>query len=88
MNNIKKYNGKLNVVGSKIRECRKDNNMSLVDLSNALMLLGIDIPKNSLQRLESGKRIIKEYELAAISKILNVSTDSLLQDFKDELEKA
>lgn len=35
-----------------------------------LMLLGIYIPKNSLQRLENGKRIIKEYELIAIASVI------------------
>ncbi|MFR5682694.1 MAG: helix-turn-helix domain-containing protein [Clostridia bacterium] len=87
MNNIKKYNGQLNVVGSKIKFYRNSKNISLVTLSNKLMLLGIDIPKNSLQRLESGKRIIKEYELVAIAKILNVSIDVLVEDFRKELEE-
>ena len=50
------------------------------------MLLGIDIPKNSLQRLECGKRIIKEYELIAISKALDISIDLLVEDFLKELE--
>lgn len=87
MNNIKKYNGQLNVVGGKIKFYRNSKNISLVTLSNKLMLLGIDIPKNSLQRLESGKRIIKEYELVAIAKILNVSIDVLVEDFRKELEE-
>lgn len=61
--------------------------MSLVDLSNKLMLYGIDIHKNALQRLECGQRIIKDYELAALSKVLNVSTDMLLKDFINSLDK-
>ena len=101
MNNIRKYNDKLNVIGDKIRYYREKQNLSLVDLSNKLLLLGIDIPKNSLQRLEHGNRIIKEewrnlenqitneimyyYELAGFSKVLGVSTDILLKDFMNEL---
>lgn len=86
MNNIKKYNGQLNVIGPKIKFYRKNINMSLATLSNKLMLLGIDIPKNSLQRLENGKRIIKEYELIAIAKVLNISINSLVDDFAKELK--
>ncbi len=86
MNNITKYNDKLNVIGSAVRHHRIKNSLSQADLSNKLLLLGIDIPKNSIQRLESGNRIIKEYELAAISKVLNVSTDTLLADFMKGLE--
>lgn len=86
MGNIKKYNNKLNVIGNNIKHYRKSKNMSLVDLSNKLMFYGIDIHKNALQRLEYGRRIIKDYELGAISKVLNVSTDLLLKDFIDNLD--
>lgn len=81
MNNNVKYNGKLNVIGSVIREYRENQNLSQSDLSAKLTLLGIDIPKNSVQRLECGNRIIKDFELAGISKVLNISTDVLLKDF-------
>lgn len=86
MKNNTKYNNKLNVIGNVIKYYREKNNLTLVDLSNKLLLLGIDIPKNSLQRLEKGNRIIKDFELAGISKVLNVSTEILLKDFKKELE--
>lgn len=86
MKNSTKYNDNLNVIGSKIKCYREINNLSLSQLSDKLQLLGIDIPKNSLQRLEKGKRIIKEYELAGLSKVLKVSTDELLKDFIKELE--
>ena len=81
MKNSVKYEGKLNVIGYVIRKYREEANLSQADLSAKLTLLGIDIPKNSVQRLECGDRIIKDYELAGISKILNVSTDTLLKDF-------
>ena len=77
MKNSVKYNDKLNVIGPVIRKYREQANLSQADVSAKLTLLGIDVPKNSIQRLESGDRIIKDYELAAISKILNVSTDTI-----------
>ena len=86
MKNSVKYNDKLNVIGPVIRTYREQANLSQADVSAKLTLLGIDVPKNSIQRLESGDRIIKDYELAAISKILNVSTDTLLKDFLDKLK--
>ena len=60
MNNITRYNDKLNVIGSTVRHYRMKKNLSQAGLSNKLLLLGIDIPKNSIQKLESGDRIIKE----------------------------
>ena len=84
-NSIKYNNGKLNVIGSVIRKYREGCNLSQAELSAKLLLLGIDVPKNSIQRLECGNRVIKDYELAGISKILNVSTDVLLKDFMKDL---
>lgn len=85
MNNITKYEGKLNILGSKIKYYREKNNLSLSQLSNQLMLLGIDIPKSSLQRIETGGRVIKDYELAGLSKVFKISPNILLKDFLDEL---
>lgn len=85
MNNNKKFNKNLNVLGDKIRKYRKQSNLSQAELSARLQVLGIDIPKNSIQRLECNNRVIKDFELAGISKVLNVSIDILLQDFIKQL---
>ncbi len=86
MKNSTKFNGKLNVLGNRIKYYREKNNLTLVQLSDKLQLLGIDIPKNSLQRLEKGMRSIKDFELAGFSKVLNVSIDEMLKDFIKGLE--
>lgn len=87
MNNSKKYNDKLNVIGLKIKYYREKNNWSLSELSDKLMLLcGIDIPKSSLQRIETGGRVIRDYELAGFSKVFKISPNTLLKDFLEELE--
>lgn len=83
-NNIK-YDNKLNVVGPIIRKYRETCNLSQAEVSSKLLLLGIDIPKNSIQRLECGDRIIKDYELAGISKVLDISPNLLLEKFMKEL---
>ena len=85
MRNCSKYNENLNVLGSVIREYRIERNLSQADLSAKLELIGISIPKNSIQRLECNDRVIKDFELAGISKVLNVSLDILLKDFIDSL---
>ena len=81
MNKFIKYDDKLNVIGSKVRKYRENNKWSLTDLSNKLMLLGIDIPKSSLQNIEKGKRVVKEYEFYALCKVFNVSMEEMLKDF-------
>lgn len=86
MNNITKFNGKLNILGKKIKYYRENNGLSLSQLSNKLMLVGIDIPKSSLQRIEVGGRIIKDYELIGFAKVFKVTPDILLEDFMEEIE--
>ncbi len=86
MNRFIKYNGKLNVIGENVRKYREAENLSLTQLSNKLLLLGIDIPKPSLQNIEMGKRVVKEYEFYALCKVFNVSMENMLKDFIKELE--
>lgn len=81
-----KYNNQLNVSCKKIKELRLKNNLSLSGLSTKLALMGIDIPKPSLHKLEKGNRIIKDYELYALSIVFNVSIEDLLGDFISEFK--
>ena len=85
MKNCSKYDGNLNVLGNVIRKYRIERNLSQADLSAKLELMGISIPKNSIQKLECNDRVIKDFELAGISKVLNVSADILLREFFDSL---
>ena len=86
MNRFIKYNGKLNVIGENVRRFRETEKLSLTQLSNKLLLLGIDIPKSSLQNIEMGKRVVKEYEFYALCKVFNISMEDMLRDFIKELE--
>ena len=81
-----KYNNQLNVTSNKIKELRIKNNLSLSKLSTKLALMGIDISKPSLHKLETGKRILKDYELYGLSHIFNVPIEELLDDFISELK--
>lgn len=81
-----KYNDKLNVSSRKIKELREKNKLSLNGLSTKLALMGIDISKPSLHKLETGKRILKDYELYALSHVFNVPIEELLNDFISELK--
>lgn len=87
MKNTIKFNGKLNAIGNKIKEYRISRNMTQKELAEQLQLYGIDLNKNSLQKIERGDRIIKEYELAVFCKVLNVSADELLKDCVSNLLK-
>ena len=81
-----KYNERLNVTARKIKELRVKNNLSLSGLSTKLALMGIDISKPSLHKLETGKRILKDYVLFGLSVIFNVPVVEFLSDFMNDLK--
>ena len=82
-----KYNNQLNVTGKKIKELRMKNHLSLSALSTKLALMGIDISKPSLHKLETGHRILKDYELYGLSIVFKTSVEELLTDFIEDLKK-
>ena len=43
-----------------------------------MQLIGIDIDKNAIQRIESGKRFVTDVELRGFSEVFNVSIDRLI----------
>lgn len=77
----KKYEDNLNVVAENIKIIRNNKNMSLSTLSDKLMLIGIDISKQSLYRIEKNQRSVRDYELSAIAYILGIDVNDLLNDF-------
>ena len=49
-------------------------------LAAKLQLLGLDMDKNAIQRIESGKRYIVDIELLAFAKIFGIEVSELYPD--------
>ena len=71
----KSISGRNNICGIKIRE-----------LADMLQLLGLDLDKNAIQRIESGKRFVTDIELRYFAKVLNVSYEELLSEDTPEAD--
>lgn len=78
----KSKNGLNNICGQRIKELRKQlpEKPSQRQFADMLQLEGLDIDKNAIQRIESGKRFVTDIELCAIASVLNVSFDKLLKN--------
>lgn len=72
------YFGKKNLSGERVREARLKKHLSQSDLAAKLQVEGIVIERDSISRIEIGTRFIPDYELPALSKVLNVSVEWLL----------
>lgn len=70
--------GRNNICGIKIAEYRKNMHISQKELANRLQILGLDIDKNAIQRIEAGKRFVTDIEIVFISKTLDITLDELL----------
>ena len=68
-----------NVCGKNIAKLRVDLKISQRELADRMQLVGIDIDKNAIQRIECGKRFVTDIEIIAFAKIFNVSFDMLLE---------
>lgn len=74
---IKKYNNKKNIAGSLIKEAREKKEMTKTDLSKKLELKGVCINRDELLLIEKNQLLVKDFELAAISEILDIDLNNL-----------
>ncbi len=65
-------------IGENIRKIRKQKNIKQVDLVKEMQLMGIDITRESLVKIERGIQHIYATQLKAIKEILGTSYDELL----------
>ena len=64
--------GKNNTTGENIALLRKKLGFSQRALADKLQLMGLDVNKNAIQRMESGQRFITDIELIAFKNIFNI----------------
>ena len=77
---IYKYkNGKCNLAGTAIKERREKMKKSQEQLVAELQLLGLDITQKAISRIETGDRVIPDYELLYFSEVLHISVLNLLK---------
>lgn len=69
-----------NVCGKNISKLRMDLKISQRELADRMQLVGIDIDKNAIQRIECGKRFVTDIEIIAFAKIFDISFDELLKE--------
>ena len=71
--------GRNNICGVNVAKYRKELKLSQRALADKLQLLGLDIDKNAIQRIESGQRFITDIELPALCAVLQKTFDEVFQ---------
>lgn len=68
-----------NVCGQNIARFRKELKISQRELADRLQLIGLDVDKNAIQRIESRQRFVTDIELIAFQKVFGKTLEELLQ---------
>ncbi len=70
--------GDRNIVGAKVEARRKAINMKQKDLLTQLQIKGVDLNASGLSKLEGQLRFVTDFELKALSEVLDMSVNELL----------
>lgn len=64
--------GKCNCSGEKIRKAREDRKMSQEQLAAKIQLRGHTLTQKAISRIESGQRIVPDFEIPLFAEVLGV----------------
>ena len=67
----------MNITGRNIRDARLAAKLTQKQLSDKLETQAVYVCRGSVSRIESGERIVTDFELQAIADILHISIESL-----------
>lgn len=75
---IYSYEGKCNISGRNIRLARERKHLSQEHLAAKMQLEGIQLNQKAISRIETGDRVVADYELMTFSRVLDVNLYELL----------
>lgn len=74
------FNNSYNVIGTNIKNIRKKNKLTQEDLCARMQIMGFQISRSDISKLENGKKLITDFEIIGFSKALKVSIIDLFED--------
>lgn len=70
----------ITLFGSNIKKYRELRGLSQRDLSDKLILLGVNLYHSDISRIECNTLFIRDFEQKAICKVLNISYEQLFEN--------
>ena len=71
--------GRKNLISDRVIELRKRHGLSQRDLARELQILGCDMDKNVITRIETQKRYVTDIEIQKICEVFHVTFEDLIQ---------
>lgn len=75
----KTKDGKNNLCGANISKFRTEMKLSQRALADRMQLVGLDMDKNAIQRIEAGKRFVTDIEIVGFARVLETDIEALLK---------
>lgn len=72
------YMGKCNICGDRVRTARRREKISQDQLAARMQVEGIQVNQRAISRIETGERLVADYELMFLAKALGVDIMWLL----------
>lgn len=72
--------GRCNLCGQRIKEARKREGLSQDQLAARMQVEGIQVNQRAVSRIETGDRVVADYELLYFAKVLKVELNWLLEN--------
>lgn len=70
--------GRRNLIADKLIHLRQEHGFSQRELAHRLQLIGMDMDKNVITRIETNKRYVTDIELRALASVFRISYSELL----------
>lgn len=67
-----------NLCGRNVAALRKEKKLSQRELADRLQILGLEVDKNAVQRIEAGKRFVTDIELDVLARFFHITVDMLM----------
>ena len=80
MSGSRKFNDKSNLIADNLVKYRKKKGMSQRVFCQKLELIGVSLFRSDLYCIEHNKRSVKDFELLAFAKVLEVPVEDLFDD--------
>ncbi|EHK2872865.1 helix-turn-helix domain-containing protein [Vibrio diabolicus] len=74
----------VNVVGAQVRKLRKEQKLTQEQLSARCNVIGLDISRGTLAKIEAGVRQVTDVEVVQIAKALKVNVSTLFHKLNKE----
>ncbi len=74
---IYNYNGAKNISGERIYLARTSARMTQQELAAKMQVEGVEIEREAISKIETGDRLVTDYELAAFSKVFGLTMEQL-----------